>query len=336
MLYPCFSSKALSVRQEKHMLQGGKIERKRNRLEQPLAEHTALYERCARTMNATKHSIISKLASFIFTSALLFSSSPTFSAPPASKPNPQPPPSSPASKSQASATPSPSRSQDDTTQEGWSMHQTSQLMGEFDVLESPKGVIATSSKKAISLLCIAPFKEVVLFSDRTKKYSTTTFEKFRCTVDNTSTVVNGGLVSDIPILKLPDKTFEKVNAHVFQSTRNFTQVQIEKNKRREIPNRAVMNLSCYSTEDFKQDPHVGVVLSRFYGMPKMPGIPIFAAIVDLGTDKSHFLTTTAIKKTRVKDSSFVLPSSYQKVARHEDIYISPDTADEIELMNLGH
>jgi len=98
------------------------------------------------------------------------------------------------------------------------MKQTSELMGDMKVIVSPKGLMATSAKQGLSLLFTAPFKEVVLFSERTKKYSVEPFDQFRCTVARTITVLNNGLVSDIPVFKKSDRKYEGLTAHVFEST----------------------------------------------------------------------------------------------------------------------
>jgi hypothetical protein len=223
-----------------------------------------------------------------------------------------------------------------TTRDGWTMAQNSHLMGDMQITASAKGIIAISVKKGLSLLCVAPFKEVVLFSDRSKKYHTTPFEKFRCPVENTMTVFNNGLLSDIPMLAAGDKTENGLKVHVLKSTEQFKQRQLARFRIREVPGRAAANLACNATEDFKLDPHIADVLVRFYALPKLPGFPVSAVVVDLGSDRVNYLVTIKSRKSKVSDAIFCVPPTYQKVAHFQDVYVNQNTADEIDLMNLGH
>ncbi len=96
-----------------------------------------------------------------------------------------------------------------------------------------------------------------------------------------------------------------------------------------------MFLVCICTDQFKLDPHIGTALVRFYGTPVMPGVPVFIEMTDLGYDKTYYLQTSHIKKAKVSDSTFALPPSYKRVARHEEVYVNQSTNDEVEMMNLG-
>jgi hypothetical protein len=223
-----------------------------------------------------------------------------------------------------------------TEQDGWTMKQTSTLMGDMTVIVSPRGLMATSTKQGLSLLFTSPFKEVVLFSDRTKKYCVEPFDQFRCTAARTMTVLNNGLISDIPVFKKSDRMYAGVSAHIFESTSQYAQRQLARYKAREVPGRAAMFAVCICTDDFKLDPHIGTALVRFYGTPVMPGMPVYIEITDLGNDKIDYLATSHIKKAKISDSTFALPVTYKKVARHEEVYVNQRTSDELELMNLGH
>jgi len=223
----------------------------------------------------------------------------------------------------------------DVMRDGWTMEQNSQLMGDVSVICSAKGVKVTSHKRALSMLCVAPFTEVVLFSERTKQYHVSPLSTFRCPVTKTLSVVNCGLLEETPMIKKDDSTYQRLKVHCFESTAQFTQGQIKKYQAHELPGRSIRSVTACSTDDFKQDPHIGLVLALFFGLPKMPGVPVSLDFVDLGADKNHSLATNKITKAKIADSSFTLPSTYKKISKHENLFVSPDTADEMELMNLG-
>src|SRR5580692_4673117 len=96
----------------------------------------------------------------------------------------------------------------DIVHDGWAVEQNSQLMGDVSVLCSAKGVKVTSHKKGLSMLSVAPFTEVVLFSERTKLYHVSAFKTFRCPVTKTLSVVNCGLLEETPMIKKDDSTYK--------------------------------------------------------------------------------------------------------------------------------
>jgi hypothetical protein len=220
--------------------------------------------------------------------------------------------------------------------DGWTLDQTTQLVGEVQVTASAKGVKVVSRKKSLSMLCAAPFTEVVLFSERTKQYHVTPFDKFRCPVARTLQALNSGLLSDTPMIKKEDKVDKGMKVHVYVSTEQFQQSQMAKYRAREIPGRAVVHLVCYSTEDLKADPHIEQALAHFSGMPKLQGLAVFAEFIDAGADKNSFLSTSHVAKTKVSDALFTIPSTYKKVARQEELFVDKDSTDELNLLNLGH
>jgi hypothetical protein len=224
----------------------------------------------------------------------------------------------------------------DAVHDGFILEQNTELVGGLTIICSAKGVKATSDKKSVSVLCVAPFTEVVLFSDRTKKYHATSFKDFRCPVGSTLSVVNSCLLSDIPTIKTADASYKKMKVHAVESTPQFTQKQVARFNASEVPGRAARSMTAYSTDDLRLPPQIGQVLERFLTLPNMPGMPVFAQFIDLGGDKNNFLTTTSVKKGVINDSAFSLPPTYKKVAKHEDLFVGADTADEMGLMMMGH
>ena len=89
----------------------------------------------------------------------------------------------------------------DAMRDGWTMEQSSLLVGNFNVFMSAKGVKLVNRKKGISLICTTPYTEVTLYSDNTQQYFTGPFSQFRCPVSRTLTVVNGGLLADVPLMQ---------------------------------------------------------------------------------------------------------------------------------------
>jgi hypothetical protein len=81
----------------------------------------------------------------------------------------------------------------DTVRDGWTMQQTSQLMGEVLVVESAQGVKVTAYKKGLSMLCLAPFKEVV-YSNAQRPAN-----RHRCLLGHQPAIPSGRQSAAIPL-----------------------------------------------------------------------------------------------------------------------------------------
>jgi len=219
--------------------------------------------------------------------------------------------------------------------EGWTIDQSTLIFGEMSVIVCAKGIKATNNKHGMSMLCVAPFKEVVLFSERSKKYCIVPFSQFRCPAGRTLAVVNSGLLNEAPMVQKADATYQQMKVSVFASTAQFKLAQQGRFRAHEIPSRGPMIVECYATSDLKVDQNAGLALCHFFGLPELKGLPVYARFIDLDGDKNMALTSLNPRKTRLSDACFDLPPTYQKVARHEDLFVGPNTADELDLMNLG-
>gem|GEM_PF-5225024 len=232
----------------------------------------------------------------------------------------------PAAKATKSTTPPP------VMRDAFSLMQKSQLVGEFDVTITDKALMARNRKQSMSIYCTAPFKDVVMFSDRTRKYYVMPFANFRCPVNKALTAINAGLLSDTPVEKHGETTYKKNKVTTYRSTPAFTKRQVARFKNQEVPGRGPHDYTCYTTDNPKVDERLVSVIYRFYGLPVLPGFPLYAEFIDLGGDKNLSLTTEKMVKTKVDDSLFKLPPQYARAAKTEDLYVSNDTADEMELM----
>jgi len=212
----------------------------------------------------------------------------------------------------------------------------SQLIGDISVTSCSNGIKVINHKKGMSMLTKSPFNEITLFSDHTKKYCLIPFDNFRCPLNRTLSALNNGLLSDTPIEPKSDKTYLQQKVQVFESPQSFAVKQIRRFKVRDIPGRAAKNLIAYCSKDLNQDPHVGLALEHFLGLPHMPGMPLFVEFIDMADDRNFCLKTLKLTKLTVSDNSFKLPASFQKVARAEEIMINEDNSDEIKMMMGSH
>lgn len=223
-----------------------------------------------------------------------------------------------------------------TTHEGYTLQQVSQLFGDLNVCLSTRGIMVRSKKQSVSLLCVTPYKEVVLFSDRTRKYHKIPVKEFRGPVYRALTAINAGLLSDTPMEKKGGTTYRDNRVDVYRSTPAFTQKQVLRFRLKEIPGRGPRNLSCYTSEGIQLAPQALKATYNFYGLPLLSGFPLYAEYIDLGGDQNISLKTEKLVKESIDDAKLALPASYTSAAKVEDLYISDDTADEVNMMMGGH
>ena len=219
---------------------------------------------------------------------------------------------------------------------GWTMQQTSQIVGDFDVYVTARGVKANNRKHALSLLCLAPYKEVLLYSERTKKYYSASYDTFRCPINRTLSVVNSGLLSETPMVKKESTTYQKLPVQSYICTQAFINRQLARYRAKDLPGRAPRDVTTFTSEALKVDPKISWVLNRFYGLPGLSGFALYSEFNDLGGDKNESLITQKINRVIMADSALALPANLKKAAKHEELFVSEDTADEMGLMMLGH
>ncbi len=152
------------------------------------------------------------------------------------------------------------------TRDGWSIQQSTKLFGDISVIVSAKGVKATSRSQSLSMLCVSPFTEVVLFSERSKKCSVRPFSQFRCPAGRTLAVVNSGLLNEAPMVHKQTLTYQGMKVNVFASTAQFKATQLARFRAREIPSRGPMSVECfYSALILKSIRHIGLAPLPFSG-----------------------------------------------------------------------
>jgi hypothetical protein len=222
------------------------------------------------------------------------------------------------------------------TNAGWTMRQNSQIVGDFDVYITARGVKASNRKHAISMLCVSPYKEIVLYCERTKKYFPAAYNTFTCPINRTLAVVNSGLLSDTPMVKKESTTYQKLPVQSYICTLAFTNRQLARYRANDLPGRAPRDVTTFTTEALKIDPRISWALNRFYGLPRLSGFALYSEFNDLGGDKNESLTTQKISKANLPDSTMALPPNLNRAAKHEELFVSEDTADEMGLMMLGH
>ncbi|MBS2009613.1 MAG: hypothetical protein JST01_21345 [Cyanobacteria bacterium SZAS TMP-1] len=223
-----------------------------------------------------------------------------------------------------------------TAHEGYTLQQVSQLFGDLNVCLSTRGIMVRSKKKSVSMLCLSPYKEVVVFSDRTHKYHKMPVNEFRGPVYRALTAINAGLLSDTPTEKKAGTTYKDGRVNVYRSTAAFTQKQVLRFRLKEIPGRAPRNLICYTSDNIRLAPQALQATYNFYGLPLLPGFPLYAEYIDVGGDQNISLKTEKLVKETIDDAKLALPASYTSAAKVEDLYISDDTADEVNMMMGGH
>ena len=217
---------------------------------------------------------------------------------------------------------------------GWTMEQISQLCGEMSVTLSLKGIRVLSRKHSLSMICVAPFKDVIIYSELTKKYFSESLSTFRCPGNKTLALVNGGLLRDVPVIRKEDRKYRDRQVHTYISTPGFSQSQQLRFNQHEIPGRAVKKVDIFATEDFKTDAKVSESLGRFYGLPKISGFPIYVHYDDFSYDGFSVdnLKTTKMTPTQVADSIFDLPPNMSKAKTQQDVFIGNSTNDAILIM----
>ena len=228
----------------------------------------------------------------------------------------------------------PAKTPQNSSSPGWTLEQKSQLCGDMHVSMSAKGINVRSTKGSISMVSLAPFKEVTVYNIETKRYCIEPLDTFRCPGNKTMAVVNGGLLRDVLLTQTADKAWRGHQVHTYISTSAFDQKQQLRYNNHEIPGRAVKKLDIYTSDDFKNDARANEAICRFFGLPKVTGFPLMVHYLDFTYENSSIKNVETIKMTAgpVADSAFVLPPNLVKVDKQGEVFVGDATNDAIQMM----
>jgi hypothetical protein len=219
--------------------------------------------------------------------------------------------------------------------EGWTANQTGRMQGpqKLEVCNYAARLSNVGTGRSYTL--IEPFKEVLIVSTKNKKYARCNAKDFRNPFERASTIMGGGSYADVAFIRKGTGLYKDINIIEYQTSPEYTKTQISKFQKREVPSRAPASAICKMACDLVSSPAITKFLDNFYGLPLLPGVPVFMTFYDMDHDFKTYLTTGKLSKTTFKKSDFQLPKDYQEVKSFEQVFASENDKETLEMILPG-
>jgi hypothetical protein len=222
-----------------------------------------------------------------------------------------------------------------TADNSWILTQKSHLVGTVKVYITDKGVKASLLESGKNISSMAPFREVCIYSLKTKKVHRLPFEKYRGQFGKEIALLTGTSPSEIPLQKIGATKILGVEAEQFKNTANYAAYQKAIYKNGTISNSSAKTAEYTATQTITAVPQIGTLLARMYVVPRLKGVPLEFRIHDMNDDGRVYLTTSSIVRSPVSESEFSIPAGLKAVQTPEEVSVRDNDDEGMQLILNG-
>jgi hypothetical protein len=238
-------------------------------------------------------------------------------------------------KDQGKATPPPApKSASKTAQkmvDGWIINQAAKLYGNQILTVSPIGIKSANPKTGVCVVMTPPFDMVTMYSDQNHSIFQSPLKTFRSPAAKALALFNSLILGESPMIKVGTDNIHGFKIVKYQTTKEFSAKQALLRKTDKVPSSNPRIIDSQSTEDFHLAPGAGLGLCKLYGIPLVPGIPLYVECKDMDLSRSNYLESHKYTKTKVSARDFALPLGYRKLKGAEEIMQSNVNPDAMQL-----
>ncbi len=203
--------------------------------------------------------------------------------------------------------------------DGYTLYQTSSVLGDKDVLLSSKAIKIMDRKGGTGVIASAPQWKVYLVSPRSKRICTYDIAKFPGIGKEVSSITGGISLGNLPLKRGGKVSVSGVPAVTCETTKDFGSKQ-EKDRERGFAGPRFVKwgqLMVAGEAPLDKVPRQAkIILCRFYGLPEFSGqgLPLQFKYVDLADQLHTLLLTNSYKQAKLPANSFEPPKDYAAVA----------------------
>jgi hypothetical protein len=215
--------------------------------------------------------------------------------------------------------------------DAYRLWQTTDLWGDSIVSITPDAMRLENPRTGVSMLICKPFDTIYLFNTQTKSICKSPFKTFRCPIAKTFELFTSFHVDEVPMMPDGEQTLLNLPAKKYKSSKAFSTRQYRLQVTDHIPGSNPHIVENVNSEFFKSPTSMNTALSRFYNLPIVPGLPLWARIENL--NKEHTVTLRTVKTARLKmdSATFAVPSGYKAVEHGAEVIRSNMSPESMEL-----
>jgi len=202
---------------------------------------------------------------------------------------------------------------------GYSLYQTSAVLGDKDVLISPTAIKVVDHKNGLGLISQAPRWKVYILNPRSRRICTYELQKYPGIGKEVSGITGGAPLNNLPLKRGEKSTISGVPAISCETSKAFESKQQKDLERAFAGPRFAKwgQLMIADKGPLDQLPkQAKSILCRFYGVPEFAGqgLPLQFKYVDLADELHTLLLTNSFKPAKLAGDTFDPPKDFTTVA----------------------
>ncbi|CAN5144517.1 hypothetical protein BH11CYA1_BH11CYA1_38370 [soil metagenome] len=235
------------------------------------------------------------------------------------------------SEAEASPAVAPLSHKDSKKVEALALRQSCRMFGDCDVLLSDLGIKMMIKKSGLTCLLLAPYKEVICYSQPSGKIYRTPFTKFRNAFSTSMTLFSFTL-EDVKLQAAGHVDKFGVSLKKFESTEAFGKAQLAKLKKHEASGGSPVKLYYLAYDQLKYDRSQGQMMERLYAVPRLGMFPV--SVDYRSAEEAHvsYLITDKVIKTTVPISEFAIPNNLKPAKEMQETLESGSSSEAMQLM----
>jgi hypothetical protein len=203
--------------------------------------------------------------------------------------------------------------------DGYSLYQTSAVLGDKDVLLSSNALKVVDRKNGTGVMAQAPDWKVYVLNPRSRRICSYTLTKYPGIGKEISSITGGILLGNLPLNRGPKSIVSGISAVSCETSKVFESKQ-QKDLERGFAGPHFVKWGQLLIADQgpldKLPRQAKSILCRFYGLPEFAGqgLPLQFKYVDLADGLHTLLLTNSFKTTKLPSNTFDQPTGYTAVA----------------------
>jgi hypothetical protein len=203
--------------------------------------------------------------------------------------------------------------------DGYSLYQTSTVLGDKDVLLSSNALKVLDRKNGTGIIARAPEWKVYVINPRSKRICSYDMAKYPGIGKEVRSITGGISLGNLPLKRGEKSTVSSVAAISCETSKEFADKQQKDQERGFAGPRFVKwgQLMVANQGPLDKLPRQAkTILCRFYGVPEFSGqgLPLQFKYVDLADQLHTLLVTNTYKTTKLTPDTFDPPKNYTVVA----------------------
>lgn len=208
---------------------------------------------------------------------------------------------------------------------GWSIDQSSKFFGDTRIFVSKQGFKLTRLRDDLVMVAKPPDWTVISYKPQSRKFCKHKFKDFG---NLTATYLKPLKLPRLKVVQGSEKTLWNVKTVTFTS--GLISFDTDSEQRPVSSGKIVFTASIVSASNLGLPPEVSSLVSRYYGVPEVPGLPLQFRYSRAVQGDQLNLETKTLKPAKLHLDSLELPKGYQLVNDIRAVNIDDESSKFID------